>query len=167
MKNTLLVAFFVLFISCKKQPNVDKISIASNGCNGECLVMSLEVEKSLSLKYHGIDFTPVKGFFTGKIDQDFWHKTENRLQASNFMELDTSYFSSYDDVEVEVIIHSNEKIKRINGLLGDMPQEFRNIVLDLMRLPEKIELKESKDSLTFEAKPKLQLSKIPQFLPGK
>lgn len=123
----LITMLAICFSSCTKETQhnkIHKIVFASGGCYGTCPVEVIEIDSSLTYRYHGERHTNLQGFYTGKITQELWDSINNKLEAANFRNLDTLYDESIDDLATSTkIYYDNNKVKFIRAQERSLPKK--------------------------------------------
>lgn len=152
MKKKILIFLILLSIisSCNTKSDIIKLTLASEGCHGTCSIMALEIDDKLNVKYYGGEFAKNKGNYRGKISEKYWSSLKYKLENSDYLKLNKSYENNNDFESIEIIIEDSKSKKHIKGFYNDMPNEFNKIIVELLKLPNSLNLVQTKDSLTFE-----------------
>jgi hypothetical protein len=67
------VAFIASLLSCRNivadnRPNeINRIVFATGGCYGTCPIQVIDLNSSLTTKYHGVRYSDSTGFYRGNI----------------------------------------------------------------------------------------------------
>jgi hypothetical protein len=157
MKNRYLSFIFIVFTfvtSCKnvekRKNEINKITLLTGTCYGTCPVQTIEVDSSLTIKYHGMEFAKRNGYFIGKISAECWDSINLKFEKINYKELDTSYEHSVDDPPTFLIVDYLNKTKKIRGQTASLPDNVRKTYSWLINLTEKQKLTKTNDSINFE-----------------
>lgn len=125
---------------------------ATGGCYGTCPIQAIDIDSTLTFKYHGIEYTDKKGFYTGVVTSGFWDTLNIKLESINYKQLDTAYVHSYDDLSTEVFIYYNSKVKHIYGQSASLPDSVMTVYNWLLESMRTFELKRTQDSLPFQTR---------------
>lgn len=156
-QHILTILILVLIIGCNgknnKQDNeIKRIVFATGGCFGNCPIQSIDIDSTLKFKYHGIRYTDKMGFYFGSVTRGFWDTLNIKLKTLNYKQLDTIYDDSVDDLSTEIFIYYHDKVKHIDGQETSLPDSVMTFYDWLINSIMKLEMKPSKDSLTFPTK---------------
>lgn len=171
-KLIIIISILVLFFGCDskhgRQNEIKRVVFATGGCFGECPIQAIDIDSSLAVKYHGVQFTDSVGFFIGNISTDSWDSLNIMIENINYKELDSSYENSIDDLSTEIYIYYNNSVKHITGQSASLPDSVLTVYRWLMTEIKKLKIQPSKDTLTFPTmveKPlRITLEKI-KFIP--
>ena len=122
---------------------------ATGGCYGTCPIQAIDIDSTLAFKYHGIEYTDKKGFYTGVVTSDFWDTLNIKLESINYKKLDTAYNHSVDDLSTEIFIYYKDTVKHIYGQSASLPDSVMTVYGWLLNSMRTFELKTTQDSLTF------------------
>lgn len=143
----------------KRVNKITKIVFATGGCYGECPVMAFEIDSSLLVKFHGVKYTHLNGFYIGKTTSGYWDSLNLRLEDLKFRELDSAYFNSVDDLSTEMYVYyDNGKIKYMEGQSGSLPLRLMGFYNYLMNSILRIDFEQTNDSLVFITKRQIPLN---------
>lgn len=142
------------FIGCdnkkyKRDNEIKRIAFATGGCYGTCAVESVDIDSTLTLKYHGVKYSYKNGFYTGVVTSGFWDTLNIKFESINYKELDTSYDHSVDDLSTEILIYYKSNVKHIYGQSASLPDSVMTVYNWLLKSIRKLELKPTTDKLTF------------------
>ncbi|ANH81046.1 hypothetical protein A8C56_08695 [Niabella ginsenosidivorans] len=152
----IILLFLLILGSCniKKQHSlpeeINKITIVTGGCYGECPFLAIAIDKSLNYNYFGGEYTELNGFYTGKVSNEFWDSVSQKLERIQFKQLDSQYINSHDDMNIQVVIQYNDSIKKIRAQSADLLDSVRKILFWLLDSRTKQKLVPSKDTIRFE-----------------
>ena len=132
-----------------RESKITRVVFATGGCFRTCPILSIDMDNTLSVKYHGVMYTPKTGFYTGSLDKHIWDSLTFKLDSINFEHLDSNYSKSIDDLETEILIYYEGKVKHIKGQSASLPIDVMNIYNWLIKSIPEIELKQTRDSLAF------------------
>ena len=156
MKNRTIIFLltFYLLLSCKniekRNNEINKISLTTGLCYGTCPIQTVEIDSSLTVKYHGMDYAKHKGYYIGKITPKVWDSINSRFEKIKFKELDSVYSHSVDDPPVYLKIYHKNKIKRVRAQSASLPEEVEKTYLWLIDVAESVKLNKTNDTLNFE-----------------
>lgn len=157
MKNRNILLIFLIFLflsSCKnvekRKNEINKITLLTGMCFGTCPVQTIEIDSSLTIKYHGMEYAKRKGYFIGKISAECWDSINMKFEKIHYKELDTLYDHSVDDPPTHLIVDYLNKSKTIRGQSASLPEEVIKTYHWLIELTEKQKLIKTNDSLHFE-----------------
>lgn len=164
-KLTLIFTILTLLFSCsdnkaKRKNEIKRVVFATGGCFGNCPIQAIDIESSLKVRYHGVQYTDSIGFFIGNITSGFWDTLNIKLENINYKQLDTSYQHSVDDLSTEIYIYGNGKVKHIKGQSASLPDSVMTVYRWLMQKIKHLKLHPSKDSLTFPTNTEKPLPEI-------
>lgn len=134
----------------KRNNEINKITLLTGLCFGECPVQSIEIDSSLTLKYHGIENADRQGYYIGKITHQDWDSINLKFEKIGYKELDSVYEHSVDDPPTYLEIRYNNKIKKVRAQSASLPDEVEKTYYWLFELCKKINLEKTNDSLIFE-----------------
>lgn len=145
LKASIILALFsICLLSCtkkKKDNKIHKIVFASGGCYGTCPVEVIEIDSSLTYRYHGEKHTEIKGYYTGKITQQLWDSINIKFEAANFRDLDTLYEESIDDLTTCVRIYfDNNEVKFIKADQSVLPKKAAEAYNLISKTNKKVKL---------------------------
>jgi hypothetical protein len=145
-----------LFSSCKNKEKrnneITKISITTGLCYGTCPVQTIEIDSSLTVKYHGMEYAKRKGYYVGKISLKNWDSINSRFEKIKYKELDSVYDNSVDDPPIYLKIYFQNKIKTIRAQSSSLPEEVRETCYWIIKATENLKLSKTNDTLNFENK---------------
>lgn len=145
------ISFFSSCKNAKKRNNeITKISLTTGLCYGTCPVQTIEIDSSLNVKYHGMDYAKHKGYYIGKINQKDWDSINSRFEKLNYKLLDSVYDHSVDDPAIYLKIYHNNKIKRIRAQSASLPDEVGKTYRWIIDVTESVKLNKTSDTLNFE-----------------
>ncbi len=147
----LLFILTLISSSCASEKNsVNRIIFATGGCYGKCAVQVIDINSTLNVKYHGIDYTKNSGYFTGTISQSLWDSLTLNLERINYKKLDSVYDHTVDDLSTELyVVYDNNKIKNIRGREESLPKELMEYYIYYFSSTENFNLVRSPDTLSF------------------
>lgn len=153
-KLIITLSILTLFFSCDKnnhrrQNEIKRVVFATGGCYGHCPIQAIELDSSLTVKYHGAKYTDRVGFYIGNITTDFWDTLNLKFENINFKQLDSSYEHSVDDLSTEIYIYYNDKVKHIHGQSASLPNSVMIVYQWLMTEIKQLKMQPTTDSLTF------------------
>ncbi len=165
-KQILTILILTIFIGCESENNhhkneISRIVFATGGCYGNCPIQAIDIDSTLTFKYHGIEYTDNKGFYRGFITNGFWDTLNIKLKGVNYKQLDTIYARSHDDLSTEIFIYYNDKVKHIYGQSSSLPDSVMSVYYWLLESMKTFELKRTVDSLTFPTRIQKPLPPIP------
>jgi hypothetical protein len=145
LKVTIIIALFsICLLNCtkeKKHNKIHKIVFASGGCYGTCPVEVIEIDSSLTYRYHGKMYTDFKGFYTGKITQSLWDSINIKLESANFRDMNTLYEESIDDLTTCVrIYYDNNKVKFVKADQSVLPKKAYEAYNFISKTTKKVKL---------------------------
>lgn len=145
LKASIIIALFsICLLSCTKEEKdnkIHKIVFASGGCYGTCPVEVIEIDSSLTYRYHGERHTEIKGYYTGKITQELWDSINIKFEAANFRSLDTLYDQSIDDMATSTkIYYDNNKVKFIKAQESSLPKNASEVYNFISETKRKVKL---------------------------
>lgn len=153
-KIPILILTFIIFIGCnktkKRENEISKITLLTGLCYGTCPVQSIEVDSSLTLKYHGESYAKIQGFYIGKITEANWDSINSKFEKIKYKELDSVYEHSVDDAPTYIEIRNSNKVKTIRAQSESLPEEVQNTYYWLIDLCNKTKLVKTNDTLGFE-----------------
>jgi hypothetical protein len=133
-----------------RQNDIKRIVFATGGCFGTCPIQAIDMDSSLTIRYHGIRYTDSIGFYTGITSIEFWDSLNIKFEGMNYSKLDSSYEQSVDDLSTEIYIFYNDnKIKHIYGQSASLPDSVMSVYKWLMKSIEQMKFTKVKDSLSF------------------
>lgn len=149
-----IFVFATLLFACKKKnagskKEIEKIVFATGGCYGHCPIQAIQIDSSLTIKYHGVKYTEKIGFYSGIISRNFWDTLNKKLENINYQQLDSTYQNSVDDLSTEIFIYYDNKFKHIYGQSASLPDSVMNVYLWMMSEIKQLKLQPIKDSLIF------------------
>lgn len=156
MKNK---AIIVLLISClltgcknteKRNNEITKVSLYTGLCYGTCPIQTVEIDSSLTVKYHGMKFANSKGYYIGKVTPAIWDSINSRFEKIKFKELDSVYDHSADDPPVYFKIYYQNKIKTITAQSASLPEDVQKTYRWLIDVALRVKLSKTNDTLIFE-----------------
>ena len=118
-------------------------------CFGNCPMQIIEVDSSLTIKYHGEENAKRRGFYIGKITEANWDSINAKFEKIKYKELDSVYDHSVDDPPTYSEIKYNNKIKKIKAQSASLPEEVRKTYYWLIDLCDSTKLEKTKDTLDF------------------
>jgi hypothetical protein len=150
------IAVVALFSCCSnnhdnKRPNeIIRIIFATGGCFGACPVQVIEIDSSLTTKYHGVIYSDSTGFYRGKVSNQFWDTLNMKFDSINYKNLDTSYEQSVDDLSTEILIfYGDNKIKHIFGQSSSLPDSVLIVYKWLLTSINQMKFEKTNDNLIF------------------
>ena len=148
------ISILTLFIGCDNNNNrqdneINRIVFATGGCYGTCPIQSIDIDSTLTFKYHGVKYTDKKGFYTGVVTNGFWDTLNIKLESINYKQLDTAYDHSVDDLSTEIFIYYKGKVKHIYGQSASLPDSVMSVYDWLLKSIRTLDLKTTQDSLIF------------------
>ena len=157
MKNNLVrfgISLSLLALGCNTKKDVQKSKItrvvfATGGCFRSCPILAIDMNATLTVKYHGVMYTTKTGFYRGLLDKHIWDSLTFKLDALNFEHLDSSYSKTIDDLATEILIYHEGKVKHIYGQSASLPVDVMNVYSWLLNSIPTFELKPTSDSLVF------------------
>ena len=156
MKNRTIIFLltFYLLLSCKniekRNNEITKISVTTGLCYGTCPVQTVEIDSSLIVKYHGMEYAKRKGYYIGKITPKVWDSINSRFEKIKYKELDSVYDNSVDDPPVYLKIYFKNKIKIIRAQSASLPEEVEKTYRWLIEVVQSVKLNKTNDTLNFE-----------------
>jgi hypothetical protein len=161
MKKYILLFFLIFVLVCCKQKTkqineITKVEMATGSCFGPCQFTAISIDSSLQYKYYGGALLPgkkrevLKGYYVGKITTSFWDSLNVELEKLRFKELDTLKENSSDGQPIELIIHYQNKVKRIRTEFGNLPDTIRDVLPWISESYKRVKLQPIKDSIKFE-----------------
>lgn len=154
IRKLIVLIFISIFFSCKNQEKrkneITKIYIATGLCYGHCPVQTVEIDSSLTVKYHGKEYAKHKGFYIGKITPEVWDSINARFEKIKYKELDSVYDHSVDDPPVYLKISYNNQVKKIRAQSASLPDEVGKTYHWVITIAENAKLKSTNDTLDFE-----------------
>jgi hypothetical protein len=71
------LTFLILFICCdnkvqRRHNEINRVVLATGGCPGTCPVQAIDIDNTLTVKYHGLQYADMEGFHTGSISANYW-----------------------------------------------------------------------------------------------
>jgi hypothetical protein len=167
----IILLTFYLIISCKniekKNNEITKISITTGLCYGTCPIQTVEIDSSLIVKYHGMEFAKRKGYYTGKIKPTDWDSINFRFEKIKYKQLDSVYDYSVDDPPIYLKIYHNNKIKVIRAQSSSLPREVKKTFYWIIDMAKSVKLYKTNDTLNFEKEHLKLMYPIPPTLPPK
>lgn len=140
-----------------------RIGFYTGPCYGYCPIMYLEIDRNGEFIFYGVDFTEIKGPFSGKLSSYELQNIRRRLNAIDFKKLKEDYSATYTDAETtgvmietesgvfrtEVYGHNEEPIELIL-LFNILEKQYQrnNMVID-SGIVEKIKFKEFSEDVLF------------------
>ena len=157
IRHILTILILTLFIGCDSKNNgrnneIKRIVFATGGCYGTCPIQAIDIDSTLTFKYHGIEYTDNKGFYIGVVTSGFWDTLNIKLESVDYKQLDTMYDRSVDDLSTEIFIYYNDKVKHIYGQSASLPDSVMRVYDWLLKSMRTFELKQTQDSLTFQTR---------------
>jgi hypothetical protein len=151
------ISILTLFFACdnkndRRENEIKRIVFATGGCYGTCPIQAIDIDNTLALKYHGIEYTDKIGFYTGVVTSGFWDTLNIKLESVNYKQLDSMYDRSSDDLSTEIFIYYNDKVKHIYGQSASLPDSVMTVYDWLLKSMRTFELKQAQDSLTFQTR---------------
>lgn len=155
MKSAVIIISILTLFACKsenkseKNTKIDRIVLATGGCNGQCTYQALDINKSLEVNYFGGDFSKFEGDYHSAIKQLTWDTICEKLNQMEIMNCDSDYTRSLDDQSIELILYSGKKMKRIRGQEFSFPDELRILFYEIIQLTKSMDFKKSKKAHQF------------------
>jgi len=157
-------------VNIQRQNEIHKIVFATGGCYGHCPIQVFSIDSNLTVKYQGVKYTDIKGFYIGSIDRSLFDTLNMKFENVNYKQLDTTYNGTVDGLSTELFIYYGDKIKRITAPLNDLPDSVQVMYNWLLSTQKKFVLSKSNDSIKFETKIEKGLPPIKEtikFIPPK
>lgn len=149
--NNLFIIIGLIFLSCNQKKKVEKLSIYYIGCLGKCPQIKIEINSNGKIKYFGGYFSQKKGYYSGNINSETWDKIETYLIRGDYKNLEDSYYlSANEEVDVEIVINSQNFNKRLKGLITHYPPEIKKLLEFVLKEVNKWDLKPSSNKLLFD-----------------
>lgn len=154
MKTKILLLLLCLsFLCCKKAEKrnneITKITLSTGSCCGFCPLQTIEIDSSLTLRYHLHSANP-EGFYIGKITPELWDSINIRFEKLNYKALKDNYETkSIGSSLIYLKIDYNKKQKGISAS-SEMPEDLEIACTLLMSLKDSIKLKQTTDILSFD-----------------
>lgn len=165
----LLISFFIL-ISCnetkKRNNEIKKITLFTGLCYGTCPIQIIEVDSSLTIKYHGEKYAEREGYYKGKITETDWNTINEKFEKIKYKDLDTLYERSIDDPPTYIEIKYGNKVKKIRAQSASLPEEVEKTYYWLIDFCNKTELEKTTDTLVFETEDLIYMYPPPPPLPS-
>jgi hypothetical protein len=171
VKSAVVLLSILILFACKsenkneKDTKIDRIVLATGGCNGRCTYQALDINKSLKVNYFGGEFSKLEGDYHLTIKQLIWDTICEKLNQMEIMECDSVYSRSLDDQTIELIIYSGNNMKRIRGQEFSFPDELRILFYEIIDLTKTMDLKKSKKSHQFPTSCQKENDVIIEFIP--
>jgi transposase len=147
---------------------ISKIVLGRGYCLGECPFEAIEIDSTLSFKYFGGMYADQKGYYSGEIAQSYWDSLNLKINKIDLNKLDSVYYKTYDDQEVEFVIYKDGKRKYVIGQTDSLPLKLKDLLDLLHKIINNVDLKLLKDSINFETQVQYQYLRStdsPKFLP--
>jgi hypothetical protein len=109
-----------------------------------------------------------KGYYSGEIAQSYWDSLNLKINKIDLNKLDSVYYKTYDDQEVEFVIYKDGKRKYVIGQTDSLPLKLKDLLDLLHKIINNVDLKPLKDSINFETQVQYQYLRStdsPKFLP--
>ena len=159
----ILISLWFTFTACrqnkiqpKRNNEISKVCLATGGCYGKCPFMAIEIDSSLNYRFLGVKYAKREGLYVGEVTQGFWDTLNMKFESVNYKQLDTMYEHSIDDLSTELIIHYNNKRKRVIGQSISLPDSLRKIYRLLMNTYTRFELNKSTDTIDIKFETRIQ-----------
>lgn len=171
MKSAVVLLLILTLFACKseKQPKknakIDRIVLATGGCNGRCSYQALDITKNLKMNFFGGKYSELEGDYHSSIKQVTWDTICEKLNQMEIMECDSVYNRSLDDQSIELILYSGKKMKRIRGQEFSFPDELRIHFYGIIDLTKTMHLKKSKQAHQFPTTYQKVNEVIIEFIP--
>jgi hypothetical protein len=156
LKPLVTIAVIALFSSCsntidsKKSIEIKRIIFATGGCFGACPIQVIDIDSSLTTKYHGVIYSDSIGFYRGEVSNQFWDTLNMKFDSINYKNLDTSYEQSVDDLSTEILIfYGDNKIKHIFGQSSSLPDSVLIVYKWLLTSINQMKFEKTNDNLIF------------------
>lgn len=107
-------------ISCQHQdkstelpyPDIEQVSVATGGCYGQCPFLAVEINRDLTCKYYGGEFSSPTGFFTGRINQELWDSLNTGLVGADFISYTQPDINMVDGMYFELVLEYQDSAYR-------------------------------------------------------
>lgn len=166
IKLTMTIIILVALFGCSpnkksyQQNVINRIVFATGGCFGTCPIQVIDIDSSLTFKYHGVEYTNNLGFYNGKITNGLWDTLNLKLESIKYRQLRASYDHSVDDLSTELyIFYDGNKVKHISGQSASLPDSVMTVYQWLLTSIKKLKFKRTTDSLVFP-------TQIEKHIPG-
>ena len=154
MKQTIIALALIIFMACNKpiprKNEITKIDIATSGCFGSCPSIAISIDSSLNYKYYGGRYASLRGYYLGRVTNEFWDSLNIKLENINYKRMDTNYSVAADAPESELIIHYGGQIRHIQTMVFGHPDSIVNVLNWLNYSYKHVKLYRSTDKIKFE-----------------
>ena len=156
IKLTMTIMVLVAVFGCSRnkksyrQNAINRIVFATGGCFGTCPIQAIDIDSSMTFKYHGVEYTNNLGFYSGRITNGFWDTLNRKLEHIKYQQLRASYDHSADDLSTELYVYYNgNKVKHIRGQSASLSDSVMTVYQWLLTSIKKLKFKRTTDSLVF------------------
>ncbi|HYF03573.1 MAG TPA: hypothetical protein VEC36_09385 [Patescibacteria group bacterium] len=156
MKIILIALLLLSIISCseeaEKQPRKNEITKVSYGHGSVWTgkVYQVEIDSSLNYKLFKIEIGKPNQNYTGKISWQMWDSLNIKFERLGYSKLDTIGCVAVDGPEAGLIVFKNGRSFKGYHCFKNFPEGFNEAIDWLIATQEKVALKETADSLSFE-----------------
>jgi hypothetical protein len=125
-----------------KNPDFDKIILATSGCYGSCPIMSIILNNDGTVLFRGLAYTDKKGIYAGKISIEKFQMLQRNFFATKIDSLKNNYSARWtDDETITTTFVKDGKIYKTVGDYGHQaPRPFTWAYIPLRYLYQYIKL---------------------------
>ncbi|MVN23559.1 hypothetical protein GO621_18725 [Mucilaginibacter sp. HMF7410] len=156
IKLTTTIIILVTLFGCSankkdyRQNVINRIVFATGGCFGTCPIQVIDIDSSLTFKYHGVENTNNIGFYSGRITNGFWDTLNLKLESIKYRQLDTSYEHSVDDLSTELYVYSDgNNVKHISGQSASLPDSIMTVYRWLLTSIKQLKFERTTNNFIF------------------
>ncbi|MFP9117632.1 DUF6438 domain-containing protein [Flavobacterium sp. RNTU_13] len=156
MKTKILLLLLCLsFLCCKKSEKrnneITKITLSTGVCGWICPYQTIEIDSSLTLRYHGMENGKLKGYFIGKISEKLWDSINHRFEIIGYKKFHSKYTAkASDDTSMYLKIDYQNQQKCVKAQSSGLPNYLDNTLYWLITLKDSIKLRQTTDTLSFD-----------------
>lgn len=154
--NYMVFMLGILLLGCtekkasKRQNEINRLVFATGGCYGTCPIQVIDIDSSLLVKYHGIQYSNLDGFYNGITTREFWDSLNIKFENINYKQLDSIYVHTVDDLSTELMIYdNNNRIKYIRAQSSSLPDSIKDVYNWILKSITQMSLTKTNDSLSF------------------